>query len=253
MADIADKIRQDARAKEQRIETALAAIEALTPDEAEFVYVKLEKKILGTSAGSPAPASTPKPPTAKPKKTKATAKPVKEPKKGKGAKKINKATITPSKFATKSPSYAERAEAFITANPQGVRTYEIGKAIGQSVPNVFGTLKLLEGQGRVERHGERYKTLWTAPGVKPVERIETIDDAIVHVLSKSGPMHGNKVRAEVAKLLRDMGKKVSPVSLKTMLSKLVTKGAIMHDGADENGILYAVTREKGEPSPATLN
>jgi hypothetical protein len=49
-----------------------------------------------------------------------------------------------------------------------------------------------------------------------------------------------------------MGKKVSPVSLKTMLSKLVTKGAIIHDGADENGILYAVAREKG-PLSATLN
>ena len=65
MADIADKIRQDARAKEQRIETALAAIDVLTPDEAEFVYVKLEKKILSASAGSRAPAQTPKPKTAK--------------------------------------------------------------------------------------------------------------------------------------------------------------------------------------------
>lgn len=52
MADRADKIREEAREKERRIDAALTAIEALKPDEAAFVYARLEKRILADSTPS---------------------------------------------------------------------------------------------------------------------------------------------------------------------------------------------------------
>lgn len=245
-ANLADKIRQEARAKEQRIETALSAIEALTPDEAQIVYVKLERKILGESAPARARPSTPapeKPKSEKPKKVKASASSKRKPTKN-----------DLHKHAPKNPTFASRAEKFVLANPRGVRTYEVGKAIGQPLSNVFVTLKLLADQGRVERHGERYKTLWTAPGVKPDARIETIDDAIIEVLSKRGPLNGNAIHEAVKKLLfKETGKKYSPASIKTLLSKIVGKGLVVHAGANEFGVLYGLTSEKGAAPEVTLN
>ena len=42
-------------------------------------------------------------------------------------------------------------------------------------------------------------------------------------------------------------------SIKTLLSKLVGKGIVIHDGANEHGVFYALASEKGEVDQATLN
>ena len=50
--DRSDDFRSAARAKWARIEKTLSAIDALTPDEAEYVYVKLETKIVASRTGN---------------------------------------------------------------------------------------------------------------------------------------------------------------------------------------------------------
>ncbi len=232
-----DQVRQDARAKVKRLDAAYQAIDALTDDEAELVYVKLEARIESKARTRTAPGKPAKSPTPPKRKIRSS----------------NKMKAT--KPATAEPKFSDLAEHQLRSNPKGLRAVEIGAKIGQSVPNVFGTLKLLERQGRAQRHGSRYNTLWTLPGVTPVPRVATIAAAFVHVLGKSAePMDARVLRDEVEQLVVNAtGKKLRPESLSTELSKLVSKGIIEREGANEHGVMYVLAREKGAGDANILN
>jgi len=167
-----DQVLQRARAKAKRIDSALTAIDALDDDEAEFVYAKLENRVLGSKVRVQSKDAAPKmKPTTKtestigksPAVTKTTARPhekVKEPddrrhcrfcgKVGhnvqtceeKKAAEITGEMPKTTKAKTKpgpkpgslagKPNYAGLAREVLAANPQGLRAYEIGKKIGQN-------------------------------------------------------------------------------------------------------------------------
>jgi len=275
-----DQVLQRARAKEKRIETALAAIDELTDDEADFVYAKLEKRVIGKQAALPQTKATAK--TAEHKsigaKTKAAVTSdgrrhcrfcgkaghnVQSCDEKKAAElngeigEMPKNTTKPGpKPGTKSmrPNYAALAREVLAANPQGLRTYEIGKKIGQNKPqNAYGTLKLLERLGYAQRHGERYNALWTVPGFTPVPRVETIAAAIIHILrGATSPVDAWKLRDEVVKLvIANTGKKPRLDSVTTEIGSLLQKNAIDTNGLNEHGPLYVIA-EGGLDAP-TMN
>jgi|GEM_PF-5309971 len=98
------------------------------------------------------------------------------------------------------PKYTDQIVKILDEHKIGLRTYEIAERTGQTVPNAFRILKLLEKQGRAVRHGRRTCTLWTLPGAVPTPRVETIQAMIVDVLSKGAvPMDRRllEIRARV--------------------------------------------------------
>lgn len=137
--------------------------------------------------------------------------------------------------------YTEQILKILDEHRHGLRTYEIAEKTKQPVSNAFGILKLLNRQGRVERHGERYNTLWTLPGISPVARIETIPAAAVAVLSKTiGPMDAHRLRDEMSALLHAVDKPPTQAALNRGISRLVSSGTLVVHGANEHGAMYAL-------------
>jgi len=255
-----DQVRQGALAKARRLDAARKVIGDLTYDECQIIYIELESRLeenAGTEVSAKAPAKASENAEPRRKRCKVCG--------GIGhnsrtCEKQKKAPTSKVKAKAKKPEpkpkWTDTIERIISDNSQGLRTYEISKKTGQSDPNTYGILKLLERQGRVERHGERYNTLWALPGVVPVPRIETLHAAAVHLLSKAmEPMDSRKLRDEITKLLvRNTGKKPHPESMKTEISRLISKGIIARSGANEHGPMYVLAGGKGGSDTArTLN
>ena len=140
----------------------------------------------------------------------------------------------------------ERILKLLGENPQGLRTCEVAKEIAQAINYAFGILKSLRRQGRVERHGTRYDTLWTLPGVLPKPRVETIPAAAVAVLSRAtAPMDGLRLRDEMRALLRGAGKPSSKASVARGIGRLLSIGTVVCAGANENGAMYALAPKEG--------
>lgn len=248
-----DKFRIEGLAKMRRLDAARKALGDLTDDECLIIYIEFEQR-LAKSGKSRHEASAKVPEKAEPGRRHCRicggaghnargcrAKPG-------GA--APKAKTTKAK-----PRWTDMIAQFIRDNPKGVRTYEISKHTRQKDAHTYGILQLLERTGRVQRHGRRYKTLWTLPGVEPTPRIETIPDAAVHVLSKqTAPMDTRKLRDEVAKLVqKNSGKKPKMDSLKTEISRLASKGIIALVGANEHGPMYVLVAPKGGDAAYLLN
>jgi len=151
-------------------------------------------------------------------------------------------SVKPTK-AEPAAKYTDRITKILDENPHGLRTCEIAEKIDQAINFAFGILKSLERQGRVERHGNRYNTLWTLPGVQPVPRIETIPAAAVAVLSNvSGPMDARRLHDEINALLRGVSKPPSKAALRRGISRLISTGVLTHCGANEHGVMYALAQ-----------
>lgn len=142
--------------------------------------------------------------------------------------------------------YTDQILKILNDDRRGLRTYEIADKTKQPTKNAFAILKLLEGDGRVERHGKRLNTLWTIPGVTPIERIGSIPVAVVKVLSKTaGPMDSRRLRAEVKTILANhLGKKPRDASLLRGINRLLEDGVIAQHGANEHGPMYVLTQER---------
>jgi hypothetical protein len=253
-----DKFRQEALAKMRRLDAARDALAKLTDDQCSMIYIEIESRLTkGAKTRSDATAKTAEkdePGRRHCRICGGVGHNARSCKKAKTADAAPKAKGKAKKAASR-PKWTDMIEGIIRENPHGLRTYEISKKTSQSDPHTFGILRLLERTGRVERHGERYKTLWTLPGIEPVPRIETIPDAAVHVLSKAmEPMDSRKLREEVGKLLqRNIGKKPHLSSLKTEISRLISKDIIARSGANEHGPMYVLVARKGGDAASTLN
>ena len=247
-----DQVLQRARAKAKRIDTALAAIDALSDDEAEIVYAKLEERVVQRKVHAERPTTKKQQPT-KASSSKRACGACGKP--GHNARTCPTATgRAPTKVAKPADRYADRARKLLAENPQGLRTYEIGEKIGQTVPNAFGTLKLLERLGQAERHGSRNNTLWTVPGGTPVPRVETIAAAVVQVLTNARKaVDAWVLRDTVAEIITEAtGKKPRLDSVTAELGRLVGKDIITTNGTNEHGPLYVLVREGGADA-STLN
>lgn len=159
-------------------------------------------------------------------------------------------------------SFVDKAEKFVLAHPEGVRTHEVAEAIDQTASAAFGTLMLLERNERVSCTGRRNKRLWTPRGVKPVPRIETIDAALVKVLNDADGerVDGITLRERaVAMVVTSSGKKPRLDSTVAAIYRLVREGKIKKDGANERGPLYRLPNasdkadEEGGPAARVLN
>lgn len=146
------------------------------------------------------------------------------------------------------PKYTDQIVKILGEHRIGLRTYEIAERTGQTVPNAFRILKLLEKQERAVRHGKRTSTLWTLPGDVPEERIETIQAVIVDVLSKGEvPMDRRVLEIQVDRFLREKGRKLNPSTLMSEIGRLIEKGIVAFHGANEHGAMFALTVPEGEP------
>jgi Fe2+ or Zn2+ uptake regulation protein len=144
------------------------------------------------------------------------------------------------------PKYTDLILKILDENRAGLRTCEIAKKTRQAGPNAFRTLKFLEHQGRVERHGTRTNTLWTIPGVEPTQRVESIPSMIVDVLSQESlPMDQRLLARRVESILRDKGRKLNAATLRTEITRLIEKGLVAFHGANEHGPMFALTILKG--------
>lgn len=232
---LSDKIRQAAFLKARRLEVARESVETLTDDECLIIYAEIEVRLSRTT---------------KPKLSDKHCKMC-------GNVGHNRRTCSELK-AKKEPAkskYTDRILEILVENSHGLRTYEIAQKTDQTLPNAFGTLKLLERQRRVERHGKRCNTLWTLPGVSPVPRIETIPAAIIDVLSKAkAPMDSRCLRDEVEKVLvQNIGKRPTDASLTSGLGRLIENGVVALHGANERGALYVLVTPKGGAANPPLN
>lgn len=145
------------------------------------------------------------------------------------------------------PKYTDQILAILDANKGGLRTYEIAKRTRQAGPNAFRTLKLLEEQGRVARHGKRSSALWTLPGGVPVQRVESIPAIVVDVLAKDLlPMDQRLLARRVESVLRAKGRKLNEATLRQEITRLIDKGIVEFHGANEHGPMFALTVPKGE-------
>lgn len=208
---LSDESRRFAFAKAKRLEVARTSVAKLTDDECQLLYVEIEARL---AHATKAHGSAKKAKTAKP-----------------------------------AAKYTDQILKILDENQYGLRTYEIAEKTTQPVSNAFGILKLLKRQGRVERHGKRYNTLWTLPGVSPVPRMETIPAAAVAVLSKAtGPMDAQRLRDEIMAMLQRSGaKQPSKASLMRGISRLVSTGTLAYHGANEHGPMYVLAAPKGGP------
>jgi hypothetical protein len=144
------------------------------------------------------------------------------------------------------PKYTDQILAILDANRTGLRTHEIAKKTHQTGPNAFRTLKLLEHQGRVGRHGKRTNTLWTLPGVKPIPRVESIPAIVVDVLSKGSlPMDQQLLARRVESFLRAKGRTLNAATLRQEITRLIEKGVVAFHGANEHGPMFALTVPRG--------
>jgi hypothetical protein len=241
-----DRFRIEALAKMRRLDVARRALADLGDDECLLIYIELEQLI----------AKTNKSPQEAPAKVPEKAEPGRRHCRicggvghnARGCKKAKPGDAAPKAKGTKAkPKWTDVIEQLLRKHPEGLRTYEISKHTRQRDSHTYGILLLLERTGRVQRQGQRYKTLWTLPGIEPTPRIETIPDAAVHVISKqTGPVDSRKLRDEVGKLIqRNVGKKPKIDSLKSEISRLVSKGIIALSGANEHGPMYVLVDRKG--------
>jgi len=139
------------------------------------------------------------------------------------------------------PKYTDQILKILDEHKIGLRTYEIAERTGQTVPNAFRILKLLEKQGRAVRHGKRTSTLWTLPGNIPTARVETIQAVIVDVLSKGAvPMDRRVLEIQVDRMLREQGRKLKSSTLMSEIGRLIEKGIVAWHGANEHGPMFAL-------------
>ena len=145
------------------------------------------------------------------------------------------------------PKYTDQIVKILGEHKIGLRTYEIAERTGQTVPNAFRILKLLEKQERAVRHGKRTSTLWTLPGDVPEERIETIQAVIIDVLSKGEvPMERRVLEIQVDRVLRERGRKLKSSTFMSEIGRLIEKGIVAFFGANEHGPMFALTVPEGE-------
>ena len=157
-------------------------------------------------------------------------------------------TATTTTTAAHAATYTDRILKILDENGHGLRTCEIAGKIEQALNFAFGILKSLERQGRVERHGNRYNTLWTLPGAQPVPRIETIPAAVVAVLSgETRPMDARRLHDEIRRLLRGVGAPPSEASLRRGISRLISAGTLAYQGANEHGAMYMLAQGGAAP------
>jgi hypothetical protein len=151
--------------------------------------------------------------------------------------------------------YTEQILKILDDDRRGLRTYEIADKTKQPTKNAFAILKLLEGDARVQRHGKRLNTLWTLPGLTPVQRIETIPAAVVEALSKTtGPMDARRLRDEARAIFaQHVGKKLRDASLTRGINRLLEEGVVAAHGANEHGPLYILIRDREGGVTSGLN
>lgn len=279
-----DKARQFALLKAELLAAARAAIEKLTDDQCEVIYVEIEQRLAGavSDAALEAPVNVLSAPTAPATESAASAAtlPMVEAKR-RAAEDVERDRFTSlmaqangcvtdaaelagmdrSNFRKRlqhlglrasgkkksAPKQTDLILAILDENRHGLRLCEIARRTRQAGPNAFKTLKLLEQQGRAVQHGKRSTALWTLPGDVPVPRVESIPAIVVDVLTKDRlPMDQRLLARRVEVVLRARGRKLNEATLRQEITRLIEKGIVAWHGANEHGPMFALTVPKGE-------
>lgn len=147
-----------------------------------------------------------------------------------------------------------KAKAFVVTNPRGVRTSEVAQITGQTVESAYNTLVALADDKEIVRHGARKHRLWTAVGVVPISRVESIEAAICKVLADAAgaPVDQITLQDAAAQLYeKSTGKTLRIESLVTVIHKTMRKGVIKKAGANGRGVLYLLAPQKKKGGTST--
>lgn len=143
-------------------------------------------------------------------------------------------------------SFADKALAFVTKHPDGVRGADIARAIGQGPENVGGTTRNLEKRGLIEKRGRA----WVATP-KAAEPRLTIEQAILRVLADGKPRGGAELFHDVARIWPD-AKKQTVIAQAVRMSQRDPRqpGAIEHRGPGARGRMYSLPQRHGGATAA---
>lgn len=280
-----EKARQFALLKAELLAAAIAAVDKLTDDQCEVIYLKIEERLASAACTVTAPtaliaAPTIETPTAAPTIETPTDVPI-EVAKRRAAEDIERDHLTrimeqsngtisdAARIAgvdrtnfrrrlqraglrepgNKRPAqkHTDRILKLLDADRTGLLASEIAKRIRLALPNVFSLLKYLERKGRVQRHGAHHNTTWALPGVDVAARVDSIPAMIVDVLSNENlPMGQRFIARQVESRLHRKGRKLNEATLRHDLLRLLEKGVIAFHGANEHGAMYALTAPVSE-------
>lgn len=214
--------------KVQRIDAAFAIVMALAPDERDAVMLRL---VTALEAG--AAPGTPVEPNAPAVVAVVSATPVSEP---------PRAEWTEGTFT-------ERATAYIQAHPEGVKTADVAKAIGQDTKNVDGTLRILVTRGLIERRDGKWwpKAQKPAKTTEPTKKV-TIRDVITQVLTENGnaPMTSAAIYGGCAAINAKLGRP----SVEGEINRMKKDELLVSAGSNGRAGLYALAHFNGGANAA---
>jgi len=159
-------------------------------------------------------------------------------------------------FPTPKKDCSRHALEFVLANPRGVRTWEVARATDQTIASAYNTLVALADAKKIVRHGDRNRRLWTAVGIIPIPRIESIEDAIKKVLLDAAGVGVDQITLQdtVSQLVeRATSKKVSITSLVNGIYRAMRKGVIKKAGASGRGVLYVLAKKNMKTGGVNAN
>ena len=209
--------------KVQRIDAAFAIVMALAPDERDAVMLRLVTALETSAApGAPVEPSTPA--------TVAVVSPT--------------TATEPPPAAWTEGTFTERAAAYIQAHPEGVKTADVAKAIGQDTKNVDGTLRILVTRGVIERRDGKWwpKAQKPAKTTEPAKKI-TIRDVITQVLTEQGnaPMTSAAIFAGCHAINPKLGRP----SVEGEINRMKKDELLVSAGSNGRAGLYALANADG--------
>ena len=208
---VVDRIIQLAKERQARIEAARATLRSLAPDERREVFVDFVAMV---EADARAEVDAPPEPTVAPTKI--------EPPAAEG-------------------TFTDKAEAFVLKHPEGVKTSDVSKAIGQKVESVDGTLRSV---WKSRKTIERRDGLWFPSPKAPANKRKTHRALIAEVMAAGNrPMGAGDVIAAVQQLDAERKRE----SLEAELHRMREDRLIAQQGTNGRGSLYVLTNG-GQPT-----
>jgi hypothetical protein len=210
---------QRERERTARIQSAINTVNALVEDERDNVIEALVQSVGTKSATAPGRVQPGAAPRAKP----LARKPV------------------PSAGAT----FADKAEAFVRENSEGVSTAKVADAIGQSKVNTYGTLRFLtKSRGTIAGRRGKWFPAHAAP---KVQQGVTIRAAIMRVL-RDGKARG---AADVHRAVCSFRPNTKKTSICSELLRLRQAEFLVARGNTAHGVLYGLPDNGGGAQPAS--
>lgn len=224
---VLDNIARRQHERVQRIDAAFAIVMALAPDERDAVMLRLVTALETDAApGAPVEPGTPATVAA-----------------------VSPTPVSESPVVPTEGTFTERAAAYIQAHPDGVKTADVARAIGQDTKNVDGTLRILVTRGVIERRDGKWwpKAQKPAKTTEPAKKV-TIRDVITQVLTEQGnaPMTSAAIFGGCAAINSKLGRP----SVEGEINRMKKDELLVSAGSNGRAGLYALANADGGANAA---